>query len=59
MTDMILSRIKDLDNKKTIALYDLKRETMYIKDNNEWSKDTPENGKLRQMITIKSKTAVR
>ena len=25
---------------------------MYIKDNNEWSKDTPENTKLKKMITI-------
>ena len=56
MTDMILSRIKDLDvTKRPLHCTDLKRETMYIKDNNQWSKDTPENGKLRQMITIVAK----
>jgi len=56
MTDMILSRIRDLDvTKRPLHCTDLKRETMYIKDNDEWSKDTPENSKLRQMITIVSK----
>jgi arsenate reductase-like glutaredoxin family protein len=56
MTDMILSRIRDLDvTKRPLHCTDLKRETMYIKDNDEWSKDTPEKGKLRQMITIVAK----
>ena len=51
MTDMILSRIKELDvTKRPVHCTDLKRETMYIKDNNEWSKDTPENSKLHKMI---------
>ena len=53
MTDMILSRIKDLDvTKRPLHCTDLKRETMYIKDNDEWSKDTPENSKLHNMIAI-------
>ena len=56
MTDMILSRIKDLDvTKRPLHCTDLKRETMYIKDNDEWSKDTPENSKLHNMISIVSK----
>jgi hypothetical protein len=56
MTDMILSRIKDLDvTKRPLHCVDLKRETMYIKDNDEWSKDTPDNLKLRNMITIVAK----
>ena len=51
MTDMILSRIKELDvTKRPLHCTDLKRETMYIKDNDEWSKDTPENTKLHKMI---------
>ena len=51
MTNMILSRIRDLDvTKRPLHCTDLKRETMYIKDNDEWSKDTPENSKLRRMI---------
>ena len=56
MTDMILSRIKDLDvTKRPVHCTDLKRETMYIKDNDEWSKDTPTNSKLRNLITIMGK----
>tara|TARA_B100001057_G_scaffold498707_1_gene606674 strand:- start:525 stop:1493 length:969 start_codon:yes stop_codon:yes gene_type:complete len=56
MTKMILSRIKDMDvTKRPLHCTDLKRETMYIKDNNEWSKDTPENAKLKKMITIVAK----
>ena len=36
MTNMILSRIKDMDvTKRPLHCTDLKRETMYIKDNNE------------------------
>ena len=31
---------------------DLKRETMYIKDNNEWEKDSPDNKKLQKMISM-------
>jgi len=51
MTEMILSRIKELDvTKRPLHCTDLKRETMYIKDNDEWSKDTPGNSKLRKMI---------
>jgi hypothetical protein len=51
MTDMIVSRIKELDiTKRPLHCTDLKRETMYIKDNNEWYKDTPENSKLHKMI---------
>ena len=51
MTEMILSRIKELDvTKRPLHCTDLKRETMYIKDNDEWCKDTPENSKLRKMI---------
>ena len=56
MTDMIVSRMKELDiTKRPMHCTDLKRETMYIKDNNEWAKDTPENKKLHQMITYMAK----
>ena len=56
MTDMILSRIKNLDViKRPMHCTDLKRETMYIKDNNEWEKDTPDNKKLHKMMSIISK----
>ena len=56
MTDMILSRIKELDvTKRPLHCTDLKRETMYIKDNDEWCKDTPENSKLRKMVNYVAK----
>ena len=56
MTEMILSRIKELDiTKRPLHCTDLKRETMYIKDNDEWSKDTPENSKLHKTIKYVAK----
>ena len=55
MTNMILLRIKDLDvTKRPLHCTDLKRETMYIKNNDVWSKDTPNNNELRNLITIVS-----
>ena len=56
MTDMILSRMRDLDiTKRPLHCTDIKREIMYIKDNDEWSKDSSDNTKLRDMITIVAK----
>lgn len=56
MTNMILARIRDLDiTKRPLHCTDLKRETMYIKDNNQWEKDTPTNSKLHNMISIVAK----
>ena len=56
MTDIILSRIKDLDvSKRPVHCTDLKRETMYIKDHNEWNKDTAEKSYLRKAISMVSK----
>jgi hypothetical protein len=56
MTDIILSRIKDLDvSKRPVHCTDLKRETMYIKDNNEWNKDNAEKSYLRKAISMVSK----
>ena len=53
MTNMILSRIKQLDiTKRPLHCTDLKRETMYIKDNDEWDKDSPSNYKLHQMLKV-------
>jgi hypothetical protein len=50
MTNMILSRIKNLEvTKRPMHCTDLKRETIYIKDNNVWEKDN-DNTKLHNMI---------
>jgi len=51
ISDIIVSRIKDLDvSKRPLHCTDVKRETMYIRDENEWNKDTTENSKLRKFI---------
>ena len=56
MTDIILSRIKDLDvSKRPVHCTDLKREIMYIKDQNEWNKDTTEKSYLRKAIAMVAK----
>ena len=56
MTDIILSRIKDLDvSKRPVHCTDLKREIMYIKEENEWNKDTAEKSYLRKAIAMVSK----
>jgi hypothetical protein len=50
MTNMIMSRIKNLDvTKRPMHCTDLKRETIYIKDNNVWEKDD-DNKKLHNMV---------
>ena len=52
MTKMIMDRLKDMDiTKRPIHCTDIKRETMYIKDQDEWSKDTEELTKLRKILT--------
>jgi hypothetical protein len=51
ISEIILSRIKGLEvSKRPLHCTDVKRETMYIRDENEWNKDTEEKTKLRQMI---------
>jgi len=52
MTKLIMDRLKDMDiTKRPIHCTDIKRETMYIKDQNEWCKDTDELTKLRKILT--------
>jgi len=52
MTKMIMNRLKDMDvTKRPIHCTDIKRETMYIKDENEWCKDTDELTKLRRILS--------
>jgi hypothetical protein len=51
MTKMIMKRLKGMDiTKRPIHCTDIKRETMYIKDKDEWSKDTEELTKLRKIL---------
>ena len=52
MTKMIMDRLKEMDiTKRPIHCTDIKRETMYIKDKDEWSKDTEELTKLRKILS--------
>jgi len=52
MTKMIMARLKDMDiTKRPIHCTDIKRETMYIKDDAGWSKDTEELSKLRKILS--------
>jgi len=51
MTKMIMERLKEMDvTKRPIHCTDIKRETMYIKDKDEWSKDTDELTKVRKIL---------
>jgi len=51
ITDIILSRLKQLDiSKRPVHCTDLKREVLYIRDENEWNKDNDEKSKLKNMI---------
>jgi len=56
MTDIILSRIKDLEVcKRPVHCTDFKREIMYVKDRNEWNKETAEKSYLRKAISMVAK----
>jgi hypothetical protein len=51
MTKMIMERLKGMDiTKRPIHCTDIKRETIYIKDKDEWSKDTDELTKVRKIL---------
>jgi hypothetical protein len=51
MTKMIMERLKEMDiTKRPIHCTDIKRETMYIKDKDEWCKDTDELTKIRKIL---------
>jgi hypothetical protein len=60
MTKMIMDRLKTMDvTKRPIHCTDIKRETMYIKEDDGWSKDTEELAKLRKILSRISMTNYR
>jgi len=60
MTKMIMERLKGMDiTKRPIHCTDIKRETMYIKEDDGWSKDTEELTKLRRILSSISMTNYR
>ena len=51
ISNIILKNLKALDiSKRPIHCSDLKREVLYVKDENKWEKDTIEKDKIRKMI---------
>ena len=52
ISHIIVNKLKDLEIcKRPIHCSDLKRETMYVKDENVWEKENEKKGKLSKMIT--------
>jgi hypothetical protein len=51
MSNIIINKIKDLDvNKRPIHCSDLKREVIYIKDDDVWEREDANNTKFRKVI---------
>lgn len=51
ISKLMIDRLQDMDiTKRPIHCTDTKREKMYIKDDDEWSKDSVSEGKLRKAI---------
>jgi len=51
ITNIIVNNLKDLDiSKRPVHCSDLKREILYIKDDNKWTKENEEKDKLRNAI---------
>lgn len=51
MTRILLNGLRQLDiDKRPIHCSDIKRESIYIKDNDTWEKDTEQNDKMKRVI---------
>ena len=51
ISSIIMKNLKALDyTQRPVHCSDQKRETMYVKDGNEWSKEDPDNQKLKKAI---------
>ena len=51
VSDIFIKRLTDMEvSKRPIHCTDLKRETIYLKEDNEWNKDEKENNKLKDAI---------
>jgi hypothetical protein len=51
ISNIIVKNLKALDvTKRPVHCSDVKREVLYIKDNNKWEKEDPENNKLSKAI---------
>ena len=53
ISKIFIRGLKELDvHKRPIHCSDLKREVMYIKDNNEWEKEDEKNPKIKKAIQL-------
>jgi hypothetical protein len=53
ISDIVLNQLKTLDiTKRPIHCTDLKRDTIYLKEEDAWNKDDKENSKLKNAIKI-------
>ena len=51
ISDIIMNRLRDLEfNRRPLHCTDLKRETMYIREDNAWKKDTKDNPNVKWMV---------
>jgi hypothetical protein len=51
ISDIIIKNLKALDiHRRPVHCADLKREIMYVKENNEWNKEAEDNNKIRRAI---------
>lgn len=51
VSDLLLKSLRDIEvTKRPIHCTDVKRETMYLKEDNEWNKDDKENTKFKKAI---------
>ena len=60
VTDVILSHLKTLDiTHRPLHCTDLKRDTMYIKEDDAWVKDNDENDKMTQLFRRITKKSIK
>jgi hypothetical protein len=51
VSDLLLKSLRDIEvNKRPIHCTDVKRETMYLKEDDAWNKDDKENTKLKKAL---------
>jgi hypothetical protein len=51
ISDIIIKNLKAMDiHKRPVHCTDLKREVMYVKDDNRWEKEADDNKKIRKAI---------
>jgi hypothetical protein len=53
ISEIILKSLREMDiNKRPIHCTDIKREIVYLKENDKWNKDDKDNSKMKELIRI-------